>query len=109
VLISRAEGWLIGAFDLRRPEPHRLDFGYVLSRPYWGRGLMTETLTAVVGWAMRQPSIWRISAVCDVDNPASARVMEKAGLQREGVLRRWILHPNAGSEPRDCFMYAKTR
>jgi [ribosomal protein S5]-alanine N-acetyltransferase len=109
VLIGRAEGRPIGAFDLRRPEPYRLDCGYVLARPYWGRGLMTETLTTVAAWAIRQASIWRIGAVCDIENLASARVMEKAGLQREGVLRRWILHPNAGSEPRDCFSYAKTR
>ena len=70
---------------------------------------MTEALLEVVDWAMRQDSIWRIGAVCDIENPASARVMEKAGLRREGILRRWIIHPNIGSEPRDCFSYAKIR
>jgi [ribosomal protein S5]-alanine N-acetyltransferase len=109
VLIGRRESQLLGAFELRRPKPPMLDFGYVLARLYWGRGLMTEALAAVTGWAMRQDSIWRIGAVCDIENPASARVMEKAGLQREGILRRWIIHPNIGSEPRDCFSYAKTR
>ena len=52
---------------------------------------------------------WRIGAVCDVENRASARVMEKAGLEREGILRRWIIHPNVGFEPRDCFSYAMVR
>ncbi len=106
-LIGRADGRLRGAFELRRPEPHRLDCGYVLARPYWRQGLMSEALSEVVRWAIRQDGIWRIEAVCDVENPASARVMEKAGLEREGILRRWLVHPNLGPEPRDCFSYAK--
>ena len=109
VMIDRSERQLLGAFELRRPKPHMLDFGYVLARHYWRRGLMTEALLEVVDWATRQDSIWRIGAVCDIENPASARVMEKAGLRREGILRRWIIHPNIGSEPRDCFSYAKIR
>jgi RimJ/RimL family protein N-acetyltransferase len=109
VLTARAAGDLLGAFDLRRPVTHRLDCGYVLARPYWGRGLMTEALSEMVRWAMRRDDIWRVGAVCDVDNFASARVMEKAGLEREGVLRRWLVHPNLGPEPRDCFSYAKSR
>jgi [ribosomal protein S5]-alanine N-acetyltransferase len=109
VLIGRADRRLLGAFDLRRPEPHRLGFGYALARAHWGRGLMTESLVAVVDWGMRQDEIWRIGDICDVENLASARVMQKAGLDREGVLRRWIVHPNVGSEPRDCFSYARVR
>ena len=35
--------------------------------------------------------------------------MEKAGLEREGVLRRWGVHPNMGDAPRDCISYAKVR
>jgi ribosomal-protein-alanine N-acetyltransferase len=108
-LTERAGGALIGAFALRRRERHALDCGYVLARRCWGRGLMSEALSAVTGWAMVQPTIWRFGAVCDIDNRASARVMEKAGMQREGILRRWILHPNISDEPRDCFSYAITR
>jgi ribosomal-protein-alanine N-acetyltransferase len=108
-LIAREDGQLLGNFALRQPEPYRLDCGYVLARPYWGRGLMTEALSEAARWAMRQGDIWRIGAVCDVENPASARVMEKAGLEREGILRRWLVHPNISAEPRDCFSYALTR
>lgn len=109
VLIGRADARLLGAFALRRPEAYRLDCGYALARSHWGRGLMTEALTAVADWAMREEAIWRIGAVCDVANPASARVMEKAGMQCEGILRRWLVHPNLGPEPRDCFSYARVR
>ena len=83
--------------------------GYWLGPPHWGRGLMTEALAAATDWTLGQPGIWRISGVCDVENLASARVMEKAGLVREGVLRRWIVHPNLSDAPRDSFSYAKVR
>lgn len=109
VLTDRQDDTVIGAFDLRRQAGHRLEFGYVLARPCWGRGLMTEVLTEIAGWALAQPAIFRIGAVCDVENVASARVMEKAGLVREGRLRRWLVHPNIGDEPRDCFAYARVR
>jgi [ribosomal protein S5]-alanine N-acetyltransferase len=109
VLVQRADQAVIGAFDLRQMGTTRLGYGYVLTRASWGQGLMTEVLTEVVDWALRQPSIWRIGDVCDVENSASARVMEKSGLEREGILRRWAVHPNFGDVPRDCFSYAKVR
>ena len=108
-LVQLTTNEVIGSFDLRETGPARLGYGYVLARPLWGMGLMTEALTAVVDWALRQPSIWRIGDVVDVENGPSARVMEKAGLEREGLLRRWSMHPNVGCAPRDCFSYAKVR
>ena len=70
---------------------------------------MTEALTTVADWALNQPSIWRIGDLCDVENLASARVMEKAGFFREGVLVRWSMHPNVSDRPRDCFSFAKVK
>jgi [ribosomal protein S5]-alanine N-acetyltransferase len=109
VLTDRQQGAVLGAFDLRRPVPHRLEFGYVLGRVWWGQGLMTEALAEIVRWGSEQERVFRIGAVCDVENVASARVMEKAGLAREGLLRRWMIHPNISDEPRDCFSYARAR
>lgn len=109
VLVRQTDGAVIGTFDLRHSGLTCMSYGYVLARAFWGQGLMTEVLTEVVGWALRQPSIWRVGDVCDVENLASARVMEKAGLEREGVLRRWCVHPNLGEAPRDCYSYAKVR
>jgi hypothetical protein len=48
-------------------------------------------------------------AFCDVKNTASARVLEKLGMLRESLLRRWIIHPNISPEPGDCYVYAKAR
>lgn len=87
----------------------RVVFGYVLGRAHWGRGLAAEALRPLIDWALAQPGIYRAWAFCDVDNPASARVMEKAGMVREGILRRWHSCPELGSEPRDCIVCARVK
>ncbi len=106
---ARGDGALLGCLHLRRPATHRVEFGYVLARSFWGRGIMTEALRAAVDWALAEAGVYRIGAVCDVDNPASARVMEKAGLAREGLLKGWMVHPNVSDAPRDCLIYGRTR
>lgn len=84
-------------------------FGYVLGRAHWGQGLMPEALSYLVNWSFEQPEIFRAWAFCDVENPASARVMEKAGMAREGILRRWHVCPSIGPEPRDCIVCARVK
>jgi RimJ/RimL family protein N-acetyltransferase len=86
-----------------------LEVGYVLARPYWGKGLMSEALQGVIGFGLSQPEVFRLQATCDVENIASARVMEKAGMLYEGMLRRFVLHPNISNTPRDVFLYAIVR
>ena len=109
-VITRAtDGQLLGMFDARIESGFKVSVGYVLARKHWGNGYVPEALRAVIDVFWTQPAIFRIWAVCDVDNPASARVMEKAGMVREGVLKRSILHPNISDEPRDAYCYAITR
>lgn len=86
---------------------HAAEIGYALSRASWGFGYATEAGRAVVGWATGLSGIYRVWAVCDVENVASARVLEKLGMSREGMLRRWIVHPNLSAHPRDCYVYAR--
>lgn len=92
-----------------RTGPHGVELGYVLAQDHWGRGLMTEAVRAVVAVAQQDPAIFRISAYRDVDHPASGRVLEKAGLAREAVLKRWVVHPNLSDEPRDAVIHSWTR
>ena len=92
-----------------RPDAHQMLFGYVIARNKWGKGLTSEALGCLVDWSLAQDEIWRAAAYCDVDNPASARVMEKAGMTFEGILRRYSIHPNVSDEPRDCRVYVKAR
>ena len=108
VITLRDDEQPIGMIELR-PGGISADFGYVLARSAWGRGYMTEAARAVVEYTLAQPSVWRIWAVCDVDNSASARVLEKAGLVREGTLRRYIIHPAIQPDPRDVRLYARVR
>jgi RimJ/RimL family protein N-acetyltransferase len=104
----REGGGPVGMVELR-VDGFKAEVGYVLARPFWGRGLATEAVRPVVAWALAEPSIYRVWAVCDAENLASARVLEKAGMTREGLLRRYSLHPNVSDEPRDSFCYAAVK
>lgn len=108
IILSRLDDQPMGMIDM---EIHgfRAEIGYVLARRFWGHGYMTEAVRTLADWALAQPEIYRVWATCDVENLASAHVLEKAGMQREGLLRRWILHPNISDEPRDSWCYAKVR
>ena len=65
--------------------------GYCLGRRWWGRGIATEALRAVIDFLFAQVNFHRVAAVHDPNNPASGRVMQKAGMTREGMLRQSAL------------------
>lgn len=88
---------------------HGADIGYVLAKAHWRRGFMPEAARAIVDWISAQPAIHRVWSFCDVENAASVRVMEKVGMAREGILRKWFVHPNLSPIPRDCYVYAVVR
>lgn len=106
-IVLERTGELVGMIALRLAPP-RADFGYVIARARWNAGYATEAAGAVADWALEQPSIHRLWTVCDVDNTASVRVLEKLGMRREGVLRKWMIHSGSG-EPRDCCCYARIK
>jgi len=88
---------------------HAAEFGFLLNRRFWRKGYATEASRAVVDWVFSVPWLWRLAATCDIENVASARVLEKVGLTREGTMRRAIVRPNLSSEPRDAFLYSRVR
>ncbi len=108
VILRKEDRRLLGAIGLR-VDGHKVELGYVLAKNFWRKGYMTEAVRAVVDAALKDKEVYRIWAVCDIENPASARVMEKAGMKFEGVLRRWSVHPTLSDEPRDCRCYAITK
>ena len=67
---------------------------------------MPEATRSVIGWAFQQPSIYRVYATTDAENLASQRVLEKVGMQCEGILRKYIVHPNISDVPRDSYLFA---
>jgi ribosomal-protein-alanine N-acetyltransferase len=101
----KSDGDFVG-FVEARVRGSAVDLGYALSRPYWRQGFMSEALTCVIRWALAQPEIFCVWATCDVENVASARVLERVGMECEGILRRWLVHPNISDVPRDCLCYA---
>lgn len=89
----KADGKLIGSCGYHHwsLEHARAELGYVLSRRYWNQGFMTEAVDAVVAYGFEAMLLNRIEALCRVPNLASARVMEKAGMTFEGILRQYML------------------
>lgn len=63
------------------------EIAYALSRKYWERGLMTEAVKEVVKFGFEKMNLNRIYARCMVENVGSYKVLEKAGMKFEGVLR----------------------
>jgi len=104
-IICLSTGRPIGCINLEVFK-YRAMTGFMLEKTAWNQGYATEALQAVLKWARVQPEIYRVWAYCDIDNRASARVLEKAGMEREGILHRWRIHPNVSSIPRDCYSYA---
>lgn len=83
---------LMGAVGLTIMPAHaRGELGYWLGVPYWNRGYCTEASRAVVDLGFSQLGLHRIQARHLTRNPASGRVMQKLGMQPEGVNRDAIL------------------
>lgn len=74
-----------GVFGLTRGE--RAEIGYWLARPYWGQGIATQVVRQLCEFAFAEYELQRVFAQVFAGNRASARVLEKAGFQREGTLR----------------------
>src|SRR5437763_4111818 len=76
---------LAGACGLGRRPSGAVEMGYWIARPFWGRGLATEACTALVEIATTL-GLPRLEASHFLDNPASARVLEKLGFQPLGIV-----------------------
>lgn len=63
------------------------EIGYSIARAHWGKGLTAEAATAVMDWAFNEFDLAKITAMADLLNTRSSRVMEKLGMRRDGLLR----------------------
>ena len=103
------DGAAVGGIGLIMGEDvyrHTAEFGYWLSEDFWGRGIMTEAVTAFVDYCFANFQLNRIHAAAYANNPASARVLEKAGLILEGRLRKSVYKDG---KILDSLLYAKTK
>lgn len=103
--VTEPDGTLVGTVSLMVESPvhRRGELGYILRRDRWGLGYATEAAGLLADFGFTRLGLNRVWAVCDPDNPASARVMEKIGMRYEGRLREDLL---VRGEFRDSLLYA---
>lgn len=94
----------IGLVPCRDVYRHTAELGYWLGVPFWGRGWMT-TVVGAFSTAMLDAELFdRIEARVFSSNPASARVLEKSGFEREAVLKGRV---HKAGERLDEWVYAR--
>lgn len=104
--ITLRDGTPVGAIGIAlSTDPPHGDIGYWVGPEYWNRGYATEATKAVIAFALETLRLPRVQASCFVENPASARVLEKAGMVEEDTLRDHILKDGV---PRDVRLFAVT-
>ena len=103
----RSDAALLGAIRLGVHKVHqRAEMGYWLGVPFWNQGYTTEAARRVVAYGFAGLGLYRVQATCLPRNTASARVMVKAGLCYEGLLRGYV---RKGEIFEDIAMYALLR
>ncbi|MDX8344618.1 GNAT family N-acetyltransferase [Rossellomorea sp. YZS02] len=100
---------LIGEIDLYdfNSSTGNCEVSYSIGYNWWNKGYGTETLKAVVKFAFIHMNVHKLSAAHNTDNPASGRIMEKAGMKQEGIIRHMIR--NAKGQYKDCAVYGILR
>lgn len=109
VLAVEIDGAAVGGIDVR-PGAAELrigaEIGYWLSRQYWGCGIMSRVVTCWCAYLFSHYGFERLQATVFSNNRASARVLEKSGFQREGIMRRAVIKRG---DVLDLHMYAMLR
>jgi ribosomal-protein-alanine N-acetyltransferase len=92
-IVVRATSELVGAVHpaVTKAEHRRGEMGYVLAAAQWGNGYATEAGAAILRFGFDQVGLHQIVATCDPENAASAHVLERIGMRREGYLHEHLL------------------
>lgn len=90
VITLETTGEFLGLFGLKlgNEKYRRGEIWYKLHPDYWGKGYATEAVKGVLEYGFEVLKLHRITAGCAVGNTASIRVLEKAGMTREGRMRQ---------------------
>lgn len=107
VIELKPEKKAIGAIGLSgiNYELKTCNFGYWLGEKYWRQGIMSEALKAVLKFYFEELKMNRIAAGAFVENPPSAKLLEKLGFVNEGMQRQAI-GCKATGKVHDEFIYA---
>ncbi len=84
-------GKVIGScgFLNMRTQHFRAEVGFELSKDYWGKGIASEALEAIVQYGYRHFQLERIEALIEPANFPSQKLIEKQGFKKEGLLRHY--------------------
>ncbi len=93
LILSKADGRLLGATGLAVDGSGAATTGYVLAADSWGQGYATEALKAMIDLA-RSLGFSTLGAFCHPDHAPSIRVLEKCGFRPDGVMRAYAEFPN---------------
>ena len=91
-IADASTGEVVGSIDMHINRLQTGHVGYLVAAQARGRGVAPDALRALSRWAFESLGLGRIELVTDPENIASQRVAEKAGFQREGVLRSMLLN-----------------
>jgi RimJ/RimL family protein N-acetyltransferase len=98
---------LLGAITRFGPDGHQATFGCWVVPEARGRGVGTRSLRLLAEWTFATTSVIRLHVFIMVGNEVSERMVERAGYQREGVLRAWDVLDDG--VPVDCVVYSRLR
>jgi len=101
-VVHKKEDRLIGGCRINKETDVQAHIGYMINQKYWGYGYATEVAKALVTYGFTELDVHRIYATCVPDNVGSWRVLEKAGLVREGRLRESMMRQG---KYLDAFVY----
>ncbi len=102
-ICTRSDSRLVGAIGLEINErDQNAELGYYIDKLCWGRGYGTESAAEVLRFGFDELALHRIHAHHMTTNPASGRIMQKIGMQREGLLRG---HVRKWGQFYDVFLY----
>lgn len=103
----KADDTIVGGIGHKLPVDdylgHTTEIGYWVKEEQWGKGIATRAVKAFTSYLFKEKNYLRVYAYCFSENPASARVLEKAGFEREGLLRKLI---RKNTSYKDCILYA---
>ncbi|MEE6125764.1 GNAT family N-acetyltransferase [Chryseobacterium arthrosphaerae] len=101
--IRNKEEELIGAIGLHDRDDDKAELGYWIGIPYWNKGYVTEAARAIVDFGFKELGLNKIYATHFFHNPASGKIMEKIGMEKEAVLKQ---HVKKDEEYFDLAMYS---
>ncbi|MBB6371498.1 GNAT family N-acetyltransferase [Chryseobacterium shigense] len=101
--VRNKEKQIIGAIGLHDRGDDKAELGYWLGKPFWNNGYITEASAALVAFGFKELQLNKIYATYFLHNPASGRIMEKIGMEKEALLKQ---HLKKDNEYFDVLMYS---